>query len=168
MRLTLALLVLVALIAVATDAQSSQKRTNARTLATSTSRLTRNRINARAGIAGRRATSSRRSVIIIGNGSSSSSSSSSTQSSRCRTTTTSCSSNSNVCGRWSSTRRCRRFRNRCLLERANCRTTVSNWNVVSLGNCSSITVNNTGTCTSTFSSTSSRSSRVTPILIRRG
>lgn len=126
MRLTLALLVLVALIAVATDAQSSQKRTNARTLATVTSRQTRNRINARAGIARGRATTSRRSVIIIDNGSSSSSSSSSsTPSSRCRTTTTSCSANSNVCGRWSSTRRCRRFRNRCLMERANCRTTVS-------------------------------------------
>ncbi|SPP75119.1 Hypothetical predicted protein [Drosophila guanche] len=134
-----------------------------------------------------------KSVIITnGNGSSSSSSSSSTPSSRCVSTSSSCFANSNVCGRWSTTRRCHRFRNRCLMERANCRTSVSSWNVVNLGNCTSISVNRTGTCISTFSSTSSSSStstssstggwasilssllgsssssNITPIIIRRG
>ncbi|KAH8401978.1 hypothetical protein KR009_008958 [Drosophila setifemur] len=195
MRLTLCLLVLIALIAVATEAQNRQKRTNSKALAVRTNK----KVQTRAGTVKKRSVSARRStaatkkksVVIINSngssstvssGSSSSSSSSSTPSARCVNASTSCYSTRNVCGRWSRTRRCHRFKNNCLLERTNCRARGSSWNMVNVGNCTSISVNRTGTCSSTFSSSnsgwssilsnilgsSSSSSNVVPIIIRTG
>ncbi|KAH8320492.1 hypothetical protein KR067_004317 [Drosophila pandora] len=199
MRWGLALLVLVALVIVATEAQKNKRTTKARVLANATPGKSRTikanrQLKTRTGNTKKRSlnarrssgTSRRRSAIIIGSGSTSSSSSSSTPSARCVTTT--CNANSNVCGRWASTRRCHRFRNNCQLERTNCNASGSSWNRVNIGNCSSISVNSSGTCTSTFSTSSSSSgsewsnilssilgtsstsssSNVIPIIIRRG
>ncbi|KAH8331338.1 hypothetical protein KR074_000853 [Drosophila pseudoananassae] len=198
MRWGVALLVLVALVVVATEAQKTKRTSKARVLANATPRKMRT-IKANRQVKGRTrntkkrslknrrssGTSRRRSAVIIGSGSTTSSSSS-TPAARCVTTT--CNANTNVCGRWASTRRCHRFRNNCQLERTNCNASGSSWNRVNIGNCSSISVNSSGTCTSTFSSSSSSSgsgwsnilssilgtsstsssSNVVPIIIRRG
>lgn len=72
----------------------------------------------------------------------------------------------NACARMGRSNLCNRFRNACALNYQRCVSGTSYTNV-SLSQCSGITVGNRGTCRSS-SSTSTSSSNVIPIIIRRG
>ncbi|BFG05105.1 uncharacterized protein DMAD_03920 [Drosophila madeirensis] len=72
----------------------------------------------------------------------------------------------NACGRYGSSNLCTRFRNSCALRYQSCVSSTT-YTAVALSRCSSISLNSRGICGGS-SSTSSSTSNVVPIIIRRG